>query len=403
MRCDPLHRLFLVSLFFLACHSFPLRLYARRSASELMSGSSTDSIRCALATDCAAAGYGIPANAHYQCNSRGFCTFGTPLPHSVSINVALTVDDSDCNSNYTLFSEACWLNGTVSETCNCGPTSPTSLSATLLPTSTVTATDSAGVAGGDGAPDDADEEIETITVTETSLSIITKSTDAPLLVPTPAPSTTSSTRRPKYVTVTQLSISVVPYIPPIISQTRTKTQTQTQTQIQTQTQTKIRTKTKTQFVTVTSVSISTASPSQSQKPSRSKKAAAPTTSISPSGDRCSRTSECTQIVPQNAHRICLKELCKWSTMTLLRSACLPVLIRFVLIRFVLPRRMQQGLYEKGRQMRKEPERSDKTSSAALRLRPPDYFDLDVYSGDHADSVSVAFAISALTSTFDNAV
>lgn len=76
MRCNPLHRLFLVSLLFLASNAFPLRLYARRSASELMSGSSTNSIGCLQATDCAAAGYGIPANARYACDSQGRCTFG---------------------------------------------------------------------------------------------------------------------------------------------------------------------------------------------------------------------------------------------------------------------------------------------------------------------------------------
>jgi hypothetical protein len=296
MRCNPLHRLFLVSLFFLAANAFPLRLYARRSASELMSGSSTNSIRCMQATDCAAAGYGIPANAHYSCNSQGVCTFGELFSRLYIFCLSLADVLTDCNSNYTLFSEACWLNGTVSKTCDCDPSRPSTLSSIQLPTSTVAAL---GGGSNNESDDDVEQVEETITVTETRLSIITKSSASAQVTSPPRP---TSTRPPKYVTVTQLSISIVPYLPPIISQTRTKTKTKTQTL------------TETQLVTITSISISTASlPSRtSKKVSQSKKTQAPSASASPKGDRCSKTPDCSQSIPSNAHRICLKQLCKWS-------------------------------------------------------------------------------------------
>ncbi|GAA5959202.1 hypothetical protein JCM3765_005103 [Sporobolomyces pararoseus] len=237
-----------------------------------MSGSSTSTIRCYQATDCAAAGYAIPGNAHYFCDSKGFCTF-------------------DCNLNYTLFSEACWLNGTVSKSCDCDASQLSTSSTTLLPTLLPTPTTSLAP-GDDTSPDDGSEEVEeTITVTETSLSIVTKSSvPTPLITPPPQ---ATSTRPQKYVTVTQLSISIVPYIPPIVSKTRTKTKTQTQTKL----------------VTVTSISISTVSP----KTSKPKKTQAPTSTSSSTatGDSCSKSSQCKQKIPQNAHRICLKELCKW--------------------------------------------------------------------------------------------
>ncbi|GAA5894171.1 uncharacterized protein JCM6883_003741 [Sporobolomyces salmoneus] len=284
-----------------------------------MSGSSTNSIRCFQATDCAAAGYGIPSNAHYKCDSQGFCTF-------------------ECNSNYTLFSEACWLNGTVSKDCNCDPSRPSSSSSTFLPTPpplpppSPTTTDLPG--SDDTSGDDVEEVEETITVTETSLSIITKSSDSPppaTITSSPEP---TSTRHPKYVTVTELSISIVPYIPPIISQTFTKTktktrtqtqtqyQTQYQTQIQTQTETNTQTNTKTKYVTITSLSVSTASPSprsSSEKVSKPKTTSSLTASASSKPkskskskwDSCKKTPDCEQKIPSNSSRICLKQLCKW--------------------------------------------------------------------------------------------
>ncbi|GAA5979823.1 hypothetical protein JCM5350_002060 [Sporobolomyces pararoseus] len=242
-----------------------------------MSGSSTDSIRCYQATDCAAAGYGIPANAHYNCDSKGICGF-------------------DCNSNYTLFSEACWLNGTVSKSCDCDASRPSTSNTISSPTLLPSPTTSLAAANDDTLDDDDVEEVEeTITVTETSLSIITQSTaSSPLITPPPPPRTTSS-RPTKYVTVTQLSISIVPYIPPIVSETRTKTKTQTQT--------------RTKLVTVTSISISTVSPKTSN-PKKTQAATSKATSTA-TGDSCSKSSHCKQKIPQNAHRICLKEICKW--------------------------------------------------------------------------------------------
>ncbi|GAA5882430.1 hypothetical protein JCM16303_001727 [Sporobolomyces ruberrimus] len=248
-----------------------------------MSGSSTNSIGCLQATDCAAAGYGIPANARYACDSQGRCTF-------------------ECNSNYTLYSEACWLNGTVSTSCNCDPSRPSSLRSTLLPTAPPSSSTPSPtpVVSDDG--EDADEVEETITVTQTSLSMITKWPDAsPSALITPPPPSPTTTRHPKVVTVTELSISVVPYIPPIVSQTFTQTRT--------------RTKTKTKLVTVTSVSISTVSAQPSTTRSSTSRVTKTTRKSAPlataTGNCCKKTPDCTQKIPQNAHRICLKELCKW--------------------------------------------------------------------------------------------
>ncbi|GAA6060121.1 hypothetical protein JCM10212_003529 [Sporobolomyces blumeae] len=181
--------------------AFPLRvLSARRSTSELMS-SAGESIRCAEASDCAAAQYGIPTNAHYKCNqARGTCTW-------------------DCNTNYTAASGACWLNGTlIPNVCDCDEP-PSSSSRTRLPSTTTgssaaaTASIDAGAVqdpaddegveagdvegdddGGDGSDeedegdeggDEVDEE-EVITVTQTAVSVVTA------VSPMPTPSTTST-------------------------------------------------------------------------------------------------------------------------------------------------------------------------------------------------------------------
>jgi len=106
----------------------------------------------------------------------------------------------------------------------------------------------------------------------------------------PPPPRSTSTRPPRYVTITELSISTVPYVRPTTSRHRS-------------------TRTKTKTVTVTSISISTASPSKSSKASKSSRTSSPAPLPT---NCCSRTSECKQKVPQDAHRICLKALCSWS-------------------------------------------------------------------------------------------